>query len=363
MVIVIANLFLKGTYMYYNNKNPFGRDSYSALMIKDARRDFSRFHLGILFYIISAYVISLIVDVVILIFAGDVYETLINNVYYQWIMGVLPMYAVGLPILFFTVRKMPKTTLQKSKLSATEFIIIFLIAQTLMAVGNTIGTTLNGFFGSIKGEEITNSTSELIENSPIWLTVVIAVIIGPIIEEFIFRKLMLDRLSRYGAAIAIIVSGVSFGLFHGNFYQFFYAALLGMLLAFVTIKTGNWLYSVLLHVIINFFGSVVALPFVDMIEEFSAGLEALEAGADIDARLFINSAMGVISYSVIQYAMIIAGAILLSIAVKNKWYKLKSSAKVNIPKEEVASAVIFNLGTMLYLGVSIILFALSVILG
>ncbi len=349
--------------MYYDNQNPFGRDSYRSLMIKDARRDFSRFHFGILLYVVSAYAISLIVDVLILIFAGDSYESIMNNIYFQWIMGVLPMYAIGLPLLFMTVRKMPKTTLEKSKLSVIEFIIIFLIAQALMSVGNAIGTSLNGFFGAIKGDEITNSTSELIENSPIWLTVIIAVIIGPIIEEFIFRKLMIDRLSRYGAVITIIVSGVSFGLFHGNFYQFFYAALLGMLLAFVTIKTGNWLYSVLLHVIINFFGSVVALPFLKMAEEFSKGLEALESGAEIDARVFLNSAMGIISYSAIQYAMIIAGAVLLSIAIKNKWYGLKSSAKVNIPKEDVASAVILNVGTMLYLGVSIILFALSILLG
>lgn len=349
--------------MYYDNKNPFRMDSYRALMIKDARRDFSRFHLGILYYILSAYAVSLAVDILLLIFAADSYDAFTGNIYFQWIMGVLPMYAVGLPLLFLTVCRMPKAHLPKSKLSAGEFFIIFLIAQTLMSVGNAIGNTLNGVFGAIKGDEITNSTSELIENSPIWLTVVIAVIIGPIIEEFIFRKLMIDRLSRYGAPVAIIVSGVSFGLFHGNFYQFFYAALLGMLLAFVTIKTGNWLYSVILHVIINFFGSVVALPFVKMAEEFTAGLEALESGAELNARSFLFSAMGVISYSVIQYAMIIAGAFFLVHAIRNRRYRLKSSAEVNIPKEDIASAVIMNVGTLLYLAVSIILFALSVILG
>ena len=349
--------------MYYGNQNPFGRDSYRSLMIKDARRDFSRFHFGILLYIASAYAVSIIVDAMLLIFAGDSYESVTGNIYFQWVMGVLPMYAIGLPLLCVTVRRMPKTRLQRSKMSVSEFLIVFLIAQALMSVGNTIGTTLNGFFGAIKGDEITNSTSELIENSPIWLTIVIAVIIGPIIEEFIFRKLMIDRLSRYGATVAIVVSGISFGLFHGNFYQFFYAALLGMLLAFVTIKTGNWLYSVALHVIINFFGSVVALPFVEMAEEFTAGLEALEAGSEINARAFLTSAIAIISYSMIQYAMIIAGAVFIAVAIKNKWYRLKTAAEVNIPKEDVASAVILNVGTMLYLGVSLLLFALSVILG
>ena len=349
--------------MYYDNQNPFGRDSYTTLMIKDTRRAFSRFHLGILAYIGSAYVISIIVDLILFAIMGDSYTSLAENIYFQWGMGVLPMYAVGLPLLYITVRNMPTKNLPKSRLRLGEFLIIFAIAQALMTVGNTIGTSLNAVFGEIRGEEITNSTSELIENSPIWLTLPVAVIIGPIIEEFIFRKLMLDRLSRYGAVVSIVISGLSFGLFHGNLYQFFYAALLGSLLAFVTLKTGNWLYSVILHILINFFGSVLAMPFIDMLAEVEAGIAAIETGAELDILSFANSALLLTSYALIEYALVIVGAVCLALAIKNKWYTIKNTAEVNIPKEEVASAVIFNLGTMLFIAVSLVLCAISVLLG
>ena len=349
--------------MYYGDTNPFGRDSYRTLMIKDTRKAFSRFHFGIFAYVVSAYVISILVDVFLVIFAPDSYEAFTSNIYYQWIMGVLPMYAIGLPLLYLTVRNMPTKKLEKKKMKIGEFLIIFAIAQTLMAVGNTVGTTLNGFFAAIKGEEITNTTSELIENSPIWLTLAVAVVLGPIIEEFIFRKLMIDRLSRYGCSVVILTSGISFGLFHGNFYQFFYAALLGMLLAFVTVKTGNWLYSVALHILINFFGSVAAMPFMDMAAELDEGLSALEQGNLVDAAALIQNASALISYVVIQYALIIAGAVFLALAVKNKWYSLKSTAEVNIPREDIATSIILNTGTMLFFGVSLVLFAVSVILG
>ena len=136
-----------------------------------------------------------------------------------------------------------------------------------------------------------------------------------------------------------------------------------MLLAFVTLKTGNWLYSVALHIIINFFGSIVVMPFIDMAEELTAGMEALEAGNAVDGKSLIMAAIGVLSYSIVQYALVIAGAVLIILAVKNKWYKLKESAEVNIPSDDVAISVVFNLGTLLFLAVSLILFAVSVLLG
>ncbi len=349
--------------MYYNENSPFGRDSYSDLMCKDARRSFSRFHLGIFAYVASAYAVGILFEIFLLIFFKDSYESIVTSLPYQWIMGVLPMYLVGLPILYLIVKSMPKAKLEKSRLSLGEFLIFFAIAQALMLIGNSIGTTLNNFFGALRGDEISNSTSELIESSPIWVTLIVAVIIGPVIEEFIFRKLMIDRLSRFGAGTAIIVSGISFGLFHGNFYQFFYAALLGVLLAFITVKTGNWIYSVIMHILINFFGSVAVMPIIEASEKFTEALESVSAGESIDTAEFVTSGMAVISYAVIEYAVAIAGIVLLVLAIKHRWIKLKFTAEANVPRENVFSVVFLNVGTIIFFIASMILFAMSIIFG
>ena len=50
-----------------------------------------------------------------------------------------------------------------------------------------------------------------------------------------FRKLIIDRMSIYGDKLAIIVSSIAFGLFHGNFYQIFYATLIGFILGYVLV--------------------------------------------------------------------------------------------------------------------------------
>lgn len=349
--------------MYYDNPNPFGRDYYRDMMCKEARRTFSRFHFGIFAYVAVAYLITIIADIALMLVFKDSYETITANIYYQWIMGVLPMYAVGLPVLCIIVRGIPSKRLEKSKMNLSEFLILFAIAQAAMFIGNSIGTSLNNFFAAIKGDEISNTTSDLIENSPIWITILVAVIIGPIIEEFIFRKLLVDKLSRYGTLITVIVSGVSFGLFHGNFYQFFYAAMLGMILAYITIKTGNWLYSVVMHVLINFFGSVAVLPVIDLLEEFTEASEALANGEAINVARFLICAMAVVSYSVIQYALVIAGIYFIVLSIKNRWYKLRSTAEVNIPKNDAFGVAYLNAGAIVFVVTSILLFGVSIILG
>ena len=69
-------------------------------------------------------------------------------------------------------------------------------------------------------------------------------VLAPVFEELVFRKVLVDHVLPFGEWPAILFSGITFGLFHGNLTQFFYAALLGMVLAYVYIRTGNILYSI-----------------------------------------------------------------------------------------------------------------------
>ena len=283
-----------------------------------------------------------------------------NNIYLRWLLGVGPMYLIGFPILYFVIKGMKTTEREKSKISAPEFLSIFLMCQAVMLVGNIIGQTLNSYIGAIIGKEVVNNTSELIDSSPIWLVISVAVIIGPVIEELIFRKLMIDRLSKYGDAVAIIVSSVSFGLFHGNLYQFFYSAMLGFLLGYLYTKTGDIKYPILLHVLINFVGSVAIEPVLKAMQRLEEFILALEGGADIDMSGLLKDYMIVSSYSVIQYAAAVAGIIMLVNYFKNKKFKLNGICEYKLPKERAFGAIVLNTGTILFLVLSLILFAVSV---
>ena len=108
-----------------------------------------------------------------------------------------------------------------------------------MYCGNLVGTLITTVVGTLKGSAVDNALMTYATESNMIVTFIYMVICAPILEEYIFRKLIVDRTVKYGQGVAIVLSGLMFGLFHGNLNQFAYAFLLGMFLAFLYVKTGN----------------------------------------------------------------------------------------------------------------------------
>lgn len=72
-------------------------------------------------------------------------------------------------------------------------------------------------------------------------------VLPALVEEFIFRGYIFGALRPHGEGIAIVLSAILFGLFHGNIIQVPFAILLGLPLAYVVSLTGSILPAVLLH--------------------------------------------------------------------------------------------------------------------
>ncbi|MDX9883034.1 MAG: CPBP family intramembrane glutamic endopeptidase [Prolixibacteraceae bacterium] len=98
------------------------------------------------------------------------------------------------------------------------------------------------------------------------------VIIAPVIEELIFRGIIMHGLMRnYPKLVAIFFSGLLFALFHLNPWQFPATFLLGLLLGWIMIRTRNIFACILGHAINN--GLVLlAITYADRISEFSFSL-------------------------------------------------------------------------------------------
>ena len=78
------------------------------------------------------------------------------------------------------------------------------------------------------------------------------VIAAPILEELIFRGIMLDGLLRiYSPTKAVIVSSLLFGLIHLNPAQFVGGALVGGFMGWVYVHTRSVLATILIHASFN----------------------------------------------------------------------------------------------------------------
>ncbi len=70
-------------------------------------------------------------------------------------------------------------------------------------------------------------------------------------EEFSHRGMLMSGFSKLGSFRAVLLSGLLFGLMHLNITQFFYAFVVGMLLASVALITKSIWPSVIIHFINN----------------------------------------------------------------------------------------------------------------
>jgi uncharacterized protein len=91
----------------------------------------------------------------------------------------------------------------------------------------------------------------LMEES-LWLALLFGGLIGPLLEEMLFRGLILRGfLDRYKPWHAILLSALLFGVFHLNVWQFFTAFFLGLLLGWLYWKTGSLWPCFILHALHN----------------------------------------------------------------------------------------------------------------
>lgn len=79
------------------------------------------------------------------------------------------------------------------------------------------------------------------------------VVSGPIIEEIGFRGLLLDGLlkTRCHPWVAILISAVAFGLFHGLWAPFVTATLFGILAGWLYWRTGSIIPGLIIHITNN----------------------------------------------------------------------------------------------------------------
>lgn len=341
----------------FNNPNeaPEPECSMPPLELKGHKKNFSKIALALLFNVLAIEIVATIAVLII----NSINPTLLESTSYSLIFSAIIQYGIGFPLFALMLRSVPKVKPPKSSISFGSFFKYLAIAMFVMYVGNYLSQIVMMLVDAIFGTVPENSVDVLLSSSTFVINLLIVGIIGPIFEELMFRKLLIDRLTPYGEIFAIALSGFIFGLFHGNLYQFFYAFFIGAVLGYIYLKTGKIIYSVIIHIFINIFCGVLpsAVQSSFNMEEM---LELFESGQLTDAYLMEN-ALPIVALAFImsiQYALIITGVIMLSRNFKN--IKL-NPGRVTFPKGTVANTVFMNAGMIILLAYLFLTIALNTI--
>lgn len=242
-------------------------------------------------------------------------------------------YILPFPIFYCLMKKIESFKPEKTDVNIQTFITYTGITITLMWIGNLTGLAITALLSSAIQTDISNPVQQLINSADIWFNLIVISIIAPIFEELFFRKFLIDRTIKYGARVSIILSAVIFAFFHGNLNQFFYALLIGGFFAFVYIKTGKISYSIILHGIVNFMGSVVSL-FVS------------NSAINLQTNFNLTDASVIIIYFLVLIVFIAIGVNGLSKYKKAKFNGSKTEISLKTPLK----TMFLNYGMILFMG-------------
>ncbi len=324
----------------------------------DTYHTFSRLGLGLLLLTVGTYVGQLALQGIL---EGFGYSML-THWWVQWVLSLVPLYCCGLPLMYIGLRAAPVTplnryfvplhlraysdTYEKPRFTVGQFFILLFLGFGCMYIGNIIGSTLMSILSAITGHDYQSGLESMVSESPMWMTFLGTCICAPIGEELLFRKLLIDRARRFGDAPAILLSGFFFGIFHGNFFQFFYAFLIGIILAYIYTRTGKlWICS-LMHAIVNLFGGIIMPELAGLLPtDPTESLTRLQSYVNLFLAVWI-------------YGLIIL-AIVLTIT---RWKRMVlSKGSTPLPEQNAVKNMLLNPGMIAAFVVMALLMALSLL--
>lgn len=291
--------------------------------------------------------------------------------WFSWASSLIPLYAVGLPVLLYFLRRIPASphnidccvygqTMEKSPFGVRQFLILLVIAFGCMTAGGLLGNLIMGALSELMQYDYAFALNSMVMDTPTWFTFICACICAPLGEELLFRKLLIDRVRRFGDLPAILLSGLLFGLFHGNLFQLFYATVVGMLLAYVYTRSGRYSLCVIMHAIINSVGSVISPAVAKLVQ---AGMPSDTPDYENMTALladsgFVLALLAGLLLVIWEFGMLAAGISLFCVRFKHR--KL-SRGEVPLVGEYSSSLTLCNPGMAVCVAIMLLLVVVNLI--
>lgn len=209
--------------------------------------------LTFLWAVITPQIIGTIAYVILMLIAsdGDALQNLISQTFTTYALLMLTQLSIAL-VFFIYNRKINFVKASKIyKLSAENILLCILIGLVAL-IGLTPISNLS--VGILENMGLVVSTELPININNIWsllLAIFMIAFIPAVVEELVFRGVILQGLRKFGVWPAILGSSILFALLHASVVQLVYTFLFGIILAVVVIKTGSIISAMICHFVAN----------------------------------------------------------------------------------------------------------------
>ena len=183
--------------------------------------------------------------------------------WWSFIFGILSLIIIALLSLrdknFFHVFNGEKAT-------TSQAIGWGIIGFFMVLIGQMVGAFIEMKLGIEAGSENTASLVEIAKLAPVMIIVI--AVIGPILEEFVFRRVIFGSFFQvWGFWLSAIVSAIVFAAIHFDFTHILLYTICGLIFAFLYYKTKRLLTSIVAHILLNSYVSVINFN-IDKIQQY-----------------------------------------------------------------------------------------------
>ncbi len=225
---------------------------YRAEAASDLREDFFKIALCLCAYFpLSSTIASLFLSAFSssshIASAEDITSAFTESPLYSLYLLAISLIPISVCILLYLVLTKRKISLLSLKPTASKkgfalFLALGLCSMPLSSAASSLWEKLLSYF------EI--APSETAAPKGAFATVIFIVahaLLAPVLEEILFRSLILERLRRYGDIFAVVTSALLFMLLHASFSSMAYSFVSGIIFALLAVYTGSVLCPMLVH--------------------------------------------------------------------------------------------------------------------
>ena len=184
-----------------------------------------------------------ILHLIFMIFVNNKISIIDSQIFKYVYMFRIHRWILSFPIIYYFVKTYKKYEYFKTnkKLNAKDFSVYFALA---FWIGNFFS------FLIVLMSSHKRRTPVVAIYEPLYTDIIMTVFVAPVLEEIVFRGVIMNNLKKYGIKTAIIINSIFFALSHYNTDMIIPAFFTGIIFSYVAYKYSIK-YSILIHFFIN----------------------------------------------------------------------------------------------------------------
>lgn len=185
-------------------------------------------------------------------------------------------FTLALVIILFLLRAEMKKPALNDRSSSFSYSAVWAVIGVFLALfAQSLAANIERLIGVEMGSENTQQILNIIEFFP--LAILVSSVIGPILEEIVFRKIIFGTLhKRFNFFLSALISSVIFALAHMEPHHILLYSAMGFTFAFLYVKTKHILVPIFAHVAMNTLVVVMQSVYKDEITELMRKAETIQ---------------------------------------------------------------------------------------